>query len=265
MTDGDITLNGTLDFTGEIKTGSHRLRHLSGTVIRQGFPAFVTGTMVRRFTATGEDYSFPVGEFQYVPVKVTATSLPSGPAEVAVTARLGVLPGLDPMISVPFRWDIEQMGSMISRLDLTYPSGHGGGNEATFRAWRSSGGTPVVVPSTVSTSTDTVTAQGLSNLTDSWGISERPATFPVNISGTVTTSNGVGIRNAVVRISGGNLPAPITFVTGTFGTYQFQNIESGGEYTVFVSAKRNRFTPPSQIVVPSANITNLNFAANPPE
>jgi hypothetical protein len=78
-------------------------------------------------------------------------------------------------------------------------------------------------------------------------------------------SNGVGIRNAVVTLSGGTLPAPVNFVTGTFGTYQFQGLDPGGEYTVFVSAKRNRFTPPSQLVSSFSSVANVNFTANPPE
>jgi hypothetical protein len=99
------------------------------------------------------------------------------------------------------------------------------------------------------------------NLTGSWGLGALPP--PISISGTVMASNGVGIRNAVVRISGGNLPAPINFQTGTFGTYQFSNLDPGVEYTVFVSAKRNRFTPPSQIVSSLSSVSNLNFTANP--
>jgi hypothetical protein len=259
---GDLTVNGPLQFAGMINTGSNRLRHLSGTITPGGFGNYVRGTLNRRLSAEGQVYTFPVGDFQYAPVKVTVASLPSGPADAAVTARAGVLPGLDPSKSVLFRWDLEQTGSMTSRIDLTYPSGLAHGSESIYRAWRSSGGgTPTIVFSTVSTSTDTVTAQGLSNVTGSWGISERPPL--ISISGTVMASNGVGIRNAVVKISGGNLPAPISFLTAPFGTYQFTNLDPSGEYTITVSAKRNRFAAPSQTVSSLTNVTNLNFVANP--
>jgi hypothetical protein len=259
---GDLTLNGPLQFTGVINTGSNRLRHLSGTITPGGFGNYVKGTVVRRFTAEGQGYTFPVGDFQYAPVRVTPTSLPSGPAEAAVTARSGILPGLDPSESVHVRWDLEQTGSMTSRIDLTYPSGSASGSESIYRAWRSSGGMPMIIAtSTVSATTDTVTAQGLSNLTDSWGISECPP--PISISGTVMAANGVGIRNAVVTITGGTLTAPVNYLTAPFGTYQFHGLAAGGEYTVFVSAKRNRFTSPSQIISSMTNITNVNFTANP--
>jgi hypothetical protein len=262
ITGGDLTVNGTLQLTGVINTGSNRLRHLSGAVVRGGFPAFVFGTMVRRFTVAGQGYSFPVGDIVYAPVTVTATSLASGPAEIAVGARRGILPGLDPQESVSFRWEIEQTGSMISRLELTYPPGNAAGNQSIYRAWRSSGGTPVIIAtSTVSTTTDTVTAQGLSNITATWGISERPPA--ISISGTIMAANGVGIRNAVVTISGGTLTAPINFVTAPFGTYQFHGLAAGGEYTITVSAKRNRFTSPSQIISSMTNVTNVDFTANP--
>jgi hypothetical protein len=117
--------------------------------------------------------------------------------------------------------------------------------------------------STVSTSTETVTAPGLANITGTWGISERPPL--ILISGTVMASNGVGIRSAVVRISGGNLSVPISIITAPFGTYQFTNLDPSGEYTITVSAKRNRFATPSQTVSSLTNVTNLNFVANPPE
>ena len=260
---GDLNLNGPLQLGGVINTGSNRFFHQSGTVTRTGFPAYVSGKMVRRFTAQGEDYSFSVGDVVYAPVKVTATTLASGPADITVTALRGILPGLDPPISVSFRWDLEQTGSMISRLELTYPTGNASGNQGLYRAWRSSGGTPTIVFSTVSTQTDTVTAPGLSSITGSWGISERPPL--ISISGAVMASNGVGIRNAVVKISGGNLSAPVSFITAPFGTYQFTNLDPSGEYTITVSAKRNRFATPSQTVSSLTNITNLNFVANPIE
>ena len=62
---------------------------------------------------------------------------------------------------------------MTSTLSLSYDNSDINGVEANYRAWRSTAGSPAVVPSTVSTANNTVTAAGLTDLTSGWGISER--------------------------------------------------------------------------------------------
>lgn len=56
-----------------------------------------------------------------------------------------------------------------------------------------------------------------------------------------TTSTGAGIRNAIVTISGGNLPATVWVQTGQFGGNSFSGLQAGETYTVQVGAKRFRF------------------------
>jgi len=261
---GDLTVNGPIEYNGIINTGGNKLRHLSGTITTGGFRNYVIGTVVRRFSEVGQTYDFPTGDTQFAPARVTASSLPSGPAEVAVNGGAPALVGLNPSISAPFHWNIEQSGTMTSKLEFVFINLTNSGSTGLYRAWRSTPSGPVPVAGTVSSSAGTVSAPGLVNLTASWGVSERPTPTIISISGSVLAANGVGIRNATVRISGPELPTR-TVLTGSFGTYSFGGIESGQEYTVFVSAKRNRFTPPSQTIVPNANVTDLNFVANPPE
>jgi hypothetical protein len=264
ITGGDLILNGPLQFIGVINMGGSRLRHLSGTVTRNGSASHIIGTIGRRFNTAGEIYTFHLGDNnQHAPVNISATSLPSGPAEIAITGRFGPLPDLDPSRTLKFRWEIVQTGSMTSNLDLMYSNGLIVGAEGSYRSWRSiGGGSPIVISSTVSTSTNTVTALGLSDLAGSWGLSERPPL--ISISGTIFADNGAGLRNATVRLSGGNLTTPRVAQTGNFGTYSFTSVEPG-QYTVSVSAKRSRFTTSNQSVSTMTNVTNLNFTANPPE
>ena len=260
VTGGDLTVNGPISCSGIIDMGSGKLRHLSGSFGRSSINAYVDGTIVRRFTSEGA-YTFNVGDNHALSISITALSLPSGPADVAVTAHDATLAGLPPATSLSYSWDIEQTGTMTSRMDFYYENADVNGDDSNYRAWRSTGGSPTMISSTVDPGFNILTVQSVAALTGSWGLGALPA--PISISGTVMSSNGVGIRNAVVRISGGNLPAPINFQTGTFGTYQFSNLDPGVEYTVFVSAKRNRFTPPSQIVSSLSNVSNVNFTANP--
>jgi hypothetical protein len=262
ITGGDLTLNGPLSITGVIDTEANKINHLSGTAERSA-PGYIKGTLVRKFTASNQVYSFFVGDNHYARVVVTATSLTTNPSFVTVTPRDSTLAGLPPATSASFSWDLLQTGTMTSRLELNYDDLDVNGTES-YKMWRSTAHLPQLVPnSTGNSSLNSVLANGITNLNGSFGVGQSLA--PISISGTVMASNGVGIRNAIVTLSGGGLPAPVSFQTGTFGTYQFQNLPAGGEYTVFVSAKRNRFTPPSQIVSSFSSVANLNFTANPPE
>jgi hypothetical protein len=88
---------------------------------------------------------------------------------------------------------------------------------------------------------------------------------PVSISGSVLTTAGAGIRNAVVTITGGNLPGTVTAQTGPFGTYSFGGLLAGEVYTVRADAKRFRFGTTTRQVTPFTDVTGVNFTANPQE
>lgn len=271
VTGGDLTVNGPIVYSNVIDMGGNKLRHLSGSISQCGWRVYVrNGSVERRFSAVDENYTFPVGNQNYcVAARVTASSLPSGPADVAVTGQIGALSGLNPSISVPFNWQIQQTGAMTSKLELIYANVTSSGLESRYRAYKSTGGGPpqvLITASSVSTSTDTVTVPVSTDLTAGWGIAERPLAVFVSISGTVLGPNGAGIRNATVRLSGGTLSAPRIIQTGNFGTFSFTGVETPElEYTVTVSAKRYRFTTPSQTITPAGNITNLDFVASPQE
>lgn len=85
----------------------------------------------------------------------------------------------------------------------------------------------------------------------------------LSIGGRILTSGGAGIRNALVTISGGNLPAPKTVQTGSFGSYNFSGLPSGSSYTVTVTTKRYVIAQASRTVSTATGVNNLDFVANP--
>ncbi|MEP7212748.1 MAG: carboxypeptidase-like regulatory domain-containing protein [Acidobacteriota bacterium] len=82
------------------------------------------------------------------------------------------------------------------------------------------------------------------------------------LSGQILTSNGAGIKNATVTLTGGGLPAPLVVQTGSLGYYSFSNVPSG-TYTLSVSAKRFTFAAPSRSVNLNTDLNNENFVADP--
>lgn len=90
-----------------------------------------------------------------------------------------------------------------------------------------------------------------------------PVAANVSLSGRVQTAGGIGIRNALVTVSGGNLSSPVTVPTGSFGYYYLEGLQSGQTYTVTVSVKRYVISQPTQMVTPQANVTDFNFTAQP--
>lgn len=88
-----------------------------------------------------------------------------------------------------------------------------------------------------------------------------PVAANVSVGGHILTANGRPIRNASVTISGGNLSAPITIYTGSFGIYNFENLQSGATYTITVKAGKNTFAQSSQMITPQSNVNDFNFIA----
>ncbi|MGB5013877.1 MAG: carboxypeptidase regulatory-like domain-containing protein [Pyrinomonadaceae bacterium] len=85
----------------------------------------------------------------------------------------------------------------------------------------------------------------------------------VTISGRVRTASGNGIRNAVITLSGGGLPAPIFVRTSSFGYYSLGPVPIGGTYTMTIQTKNYVFAQPSRNLTPTGNIGNIDFTAEP--
>lgn len=263
LSPGTLTLAGghlaatTLTFTG----GSGLIRTGAATLSTQlpfgTFPSgFVDGNLRMQFAPghAGHSFVFPVWHngFSYVNVGITSVS---GPSALTIRTWNTPLPGLIPAFAVWRYWTITEEGNVAATLGFSYDPVDGHGNPANYLRWRSNGGgTPVPVGT-----------GSIDQLTGDWGIGERLSPTSVLIGGRVVTSNLQPIRNATVTLSGGGLPAPLTAVTGTFGTYQFTGLPVNQSYTVQVSAKRYRFNSSSFTFIAYDDFPNVEFIALRPE
>lgn len=257
---GDLNLRALQMIRGRIVTGANKIT--SEFVSTSG--GYVDGTLKWKISRTGE-HLFPVGAggYSYVTVNVTAFTSNSF---LTITPVDATLPGLLPSASASRYWSIVEEGDTTGTLKFYYRDFDVRGTEANYVLWNSSGGAPTATSSTVDTFLHTVTSNAaIAGLTANWGIGAQLDPGPVSIGGSVLTSAGAGIRNAIVTISGGNLPAPVSVQTGQFGGYSFPGLQAGETYTVQAGAKRFRFAASSQQVIPAGNVANVNFVANPQE
>jgi subtilisin-like proprotein convertase family protein len=95
-----------------------------------------------------------------------------------------------------------------------------------------------------------------------WGIEFQPRTAAsASIGGRVLTAGGNGIRNAEVVLSGGTLTEPRRVQTGSFGYYNFDDLQTGQTYILTVNSRRYIFTTPTRVVTLTDNIGDLDFIA----
>jgi subtilisin-like proprotein convertase family protein len=97
-----------------------------------------------------------------------------------------------------------------------------------------------------------------------WGIEFLTSTAAqASISGRVLTSEGQGIRNARIVITGNSLAGPIVATTGSFGYYTIEGLATGETYVVTVNSQRYTFSTPSNVISLVDNIADANFIADP--
>lgn len=84
----------------------------------------------------------------------------------------------------------------------------------------------------------------------------------ISLGGRVMRTSGAPIANALVTISGGDLPGTVSMRTGSFGNFRFDELEPGLTYTISVMTPRFTFPKPTQVVTPTATLTDLDFVAN---
>jgi len=95
-----------------------------------------------------------------------------------------------------------------------------------------------------------------------FGLTLAPSAAPVSVTGRITTANGNGIRNVRVTLTEES-GAMHYALTGTFGYFTFENIESGQGVVLSVSAKRYTFSQPTRFISLDDNITDADWVANP--
>lgn len=84
----------------------------------------------------------------------------------------------------------------------------------------------------------------------------------VSIGGRITTADGRGINNVRVSLNEANGNVR-TALTGAFGYYQFDEVQTGQTVTISISAKRFTFSSPTQILAVMEDVENVNFIAQP--
>ena len=85
-----------------------------------------------------------------------------------------------------------------------------------------------------------------------------PQLTEVSLGGRIT-SGGYPISDALISISGGNLPASVTMRVGTLGFYNFQGLQPGATYNVTVISRRYTFAQPTRMITLQANVSDFNF------
>lgn len=87
---------------------------------------------------------------------------------------------------------------------------------------------------------------------------------PGTITGRARTSNGRGIKHAVIMLTGGNLESPIYATTNQFGYYQFQDVGVGQSYALQINSGRYSFQNSSRVINLDDNLTDEDFIADSP-
>lgn len=88
-----------------------------------------------------------------------------------------------------------------------------------------------------------------------------PTAANVTISGRVLTAEGQGIRSVSVTLTSGNGTIR-TVTTGSFGYYNFAEIEAGQTVVISVTAKRYAFAQPTIVLSITENVSEINFISN---
>jgi uncharacterized repeat protein (TIGR01451 family) len=120
-------------------------------------------------------------------------------------------------------------------------------------------GTQYTNIATVSTTTSDVNDENNTSATTTTVIA--PSAASVTVSGRVSTSNGRGIRNVIVRLVGEQGHHRLA-MTSTFGYYRFVDIPAGQTYTISVSGKKYSFVQPTRLLNLTGETDDINFVAD---
>jgi hypothetical protein len=257
---GIISSGRTMSISSIMSIGQIRIE--CGGNLMGGATAYIVGSVRKDFcAATGESFTYPIGDASnYSPLNVSNVN---GTGNLTATATDNFMPGLlQTANSLSRYWSLEGAG-ITSNLTFNYVNADVNGLEADYKVFRRPLGNNALVkqhiPSSVDTANNTITAFNISQFSD-WSAAAQtlapPTAANVSVSGRVLTANGAGLRNAVVILTDSNGNTR-TARTGSFGYYNFTEVEAGRTYIFAVQSKRYQFTP--QVVSVFENVSDLNF------
>ena len=264
---GNVMVTNNLALTGIVTTGANTLTlGCAATVTGASATNFVVGNFAKQYCAVGS-FTYPVGDntgtAEYSPFTANVTALATNPSTLTVSVTDGVLPGSSPTQSASRYWDVTETGDLTADISMTYlDPADVMGTEASYLVLRREAGiTAVFAGGSVNTVTDTATAPGVTMFSQ-WGAGNlAPLAAGVNVGGRVVRTDGQGISRARVTLTDSNGTSRTT-LTGSFGYYNFEDVDSGQTVTVSVADKRYIFNQPVQVINVGDSVTNADFIAS---
>jgi hypothetical protein len=129
----------------------------------------------------------------------------------------------------------------------------------TVAANAASGPTPVTL-SGVNASNDAAANLAISSQNGVVNIS-GPTAADASISGSVTTADGRGIRNARLILTNAATGETRSALSSSFGYYRFDGVPVSQTYVLTINSKRFRFEPNTRVISLPDNLTDENFTA----
>lgn len=129
----------------------------------------------------------------------------------------------------------------------------GGGSQSTGGSFTLDGTSGQNIAGTLSTGPGKLLRGGF------WAFDQLgPTSALVKVSGRVTTQDGSGIRNSILKLTAPDGSIAIA-QTGSFGHFIFASVEAGQTYILEISDGRHTFPEPVRVIFVSDEITDLIF------
>lgn len=143
-------------------------------------------------------------------------------------------------------------------FDLSHSVIAGGGSASIGGAFRLDGTAGQSLAGTLSTGTPPA-GNVLSLRGGFWAFGQiAPTSALVSVSGRVTTCDGSGIRNTVLKLTAPD--GSITMAqTSSFGNFMFASVQAGQTYILEIIDGRHTFAEPVRMIFVSDEITDLLF------
>jgi hypothetical protein len=277
---GDTTFTGAVQLTGIITNGANTMIFGCTASATGGGPtSYVIGNVRKDFCATGA-FTYPVGTTpngaarteelpegalpgEYSPVDMTINS-GVFPSSLTVNVVDTWLPGLGQTSSTSRYWNVTETGDINADMTFHYLNEDVYGVEGSYQVFKWNGVSTVPYsPSTTNTAGNTFTASNVSSFSGWAAGVVAPTSANGNISGRVTTANGMPIANVKMVLTGGELDGALVVYTGSLGYYNFENIPFGQNYVVTVKSRRFFFSNPSQLITLLDSVNDRDFTADP--